>query len=420
MKRFNLLSIIIFYLFFGSFAFGKNTDLKNQAIEEFKKANYSKAINLLNQALEIDKDDPEIYYYLGYFTHYLCYDSVPLPGFNLRKSDEILNYLTNAIKLKPNYGDAFYFIGAEHGTRANRFLKNGETDKAIEEYKLAKQKGGLPDWLLEYGRNNLKTCERNALLFTGGDADVNPIRYLQLVEKFRLDVTVIPIGLLNRPWFVLLLKDGLKDVFNSAPISWSKEQILNMHPYKWENNIIELLVTKEIKDRYKTQKNFEWELKPDLQRKNTNFLSPIGAIIADIVKTNQWKRPIYFSSACQPWMFYGLDQYFQTCGTISRLLPFKTENSDFQVDNSSIVRIFMNQDNYKFLPTVVKKDMPRVSTMLRNYRVVLFRLSYHYYQNHNNRKAKEVLDFMDRTILEKYVPLGSLGKSITSFRNLLH
>ena len=86
--------------------------LKEKAIEEFKDANYLGAIEYLQQALAESPKDADIHYYLGYFTHYLCYDSVPLTGFGREKSDEVLRYLQKAVELDRHHANAYYFICA--------------------------------------------------------------------------------------------------------------------------------------------------------------------------------------------------------------------------------------------------------------------------------------------------------------------
>ncbi|NIO00710.1 MAG: hypothetical protein GTO42_01005 [Candidatus Latescibacteria bacterium] len=409
---------LIFSLFIISFyscSYVYAADLKKLAIEEFKKANYPKAIEILEHALIENNDDLELYYCLGYFTHYLCYDSVPLTGFDIRKSDEVLAYLGKAVELKPSYGDAYYFIGAEYGVRARRHLGKGEVDRAVFEFRLAREKGGLPDWLIEYGRNNLKTCDRDAILFTGGDADTNPIEYLQLVENYRRDVTVIPIALLNRPWFVQMIKYGIENAINAAPISWSREQIHDMHPYKWKTNLILIAVPETIKAELQIDKDFEWELEPDFEGR----LSAGAAVLADIVKTNQWARSIYFSVACHPGMYHGLGDFFQSCGTTYRLIPTQTKDTELELDIKCIEDVFMDGDNYKSIASVADNNMPRASHMLNNYRAALFRLLIHYYKDKNKRRAKEVLDFMESTIREEYVASGALGEHLASYRKLL-
>ncbi len=58
----------------------------------------------------------------------------------------------------------------------------------------------------EYAWNILAGLDENAIIFTNGDNDTFPIWYLQQVEKFRTDVTVVNLSLINLPWYIKQLK----------------------------------------------------------------------------------------------------------------------------------------------------------------------------------------------------------------------
>ncbi len=60
----------------------------------------------------------------------------------------------------------------------------------------------------EYAWNILAGLDENAIIFTNGDNDTFPIWYLQEVEKFRTDVTVVNLSLVNLPWYVKQLKNS--------------------------------------------------------------------------------------------------------------------------------------------------------------------------------------------------------------------
>src|ERR1035437_5198331 len=203
------IAILFLFVILSSTLFAQVNTLKEKALDEYKKEHYDNAISLLEQAVKDSPNDYEIYYYLGLFNHYRAYDSRPLVGYDFSYSQKILDYLDKAINLNPQFGDAKYFYSAECGANSFTAMKHYDLEGVKHFYRLAFQKGSFPKWLLELGRNILNSCDRDAILFTGGDADYNICSYLQLHEQFRTDITIIPIGFIGRPWHTKLLKDGL-------------------------------------------------------------------------------------------------------------------------------------------------------------------------------------------------------------------
>ena len=63
--KMKLFTTIICSVFFTCL-YGQDTNLKEKAIEEFKKENYPKAIQILKGALKESPKDADIYYYLGF------------------------------------------------------------------------------------------------------------------------------------------------------------------------------------------------------------------------------------------------------------------------------------------------------------------------------------------------------------------
>jgi len=409
-------SCLVIILLFVTSLYAEEADLKQKAIDAFENENYPEAISFLQEAASKDPNDPEVWYYLGYYTHYLCYDSRPLSGYNEEWSDKVLEYLYKAVELDPDYGDAYYFIGVEHGARLLNALPKGDLEKARKELHMGRNEGGYPDWLIEYARNMLSSCDSNAILFTGGDWDTWPTWYLQLCENYRTDVTVMPVAALERPWFARILKNGLGGIFASIPISWSEEQILNMHPYKWKIRKVKIPIRRSDMERYNLAPKdsiIGFELEPDLRSKSRTYLSTKRALMVDIIETNQWKRPIFFSSLIPRKYKVGLDNYFQGCGLVIKLLPVNVKEHNLSINPAEIERVLLNPESYQQFGDVKIHNMPRVSRILNNYRWTLYSLASYYGENGDCEKAKEILDKMKTYMPEEAFPVPlSLKKGI--------
>lgn len=411
MKQVILIALIIFTT---THLFSQKSNLKEQALIEFKAEHYDKAISLLEKALEDIKDDAEIYYYLGFFNHYRAYDSRPLKGYDFAYSQKVFTYLDKAMELDSNYSDAKYFYGVECNANAAQAKQNYDLEKLNYFYKLAYSKGAFPDWLIEFGKNLLNSCEDDAILFTGGNADYDICSYLQLHQNYRKDVTIIPIGNIDRPWLVKFLKQGLEGGVKKINLSLTEKQILNMHPYKWRTTEIKIPVSSLTLNKYKLDESYEmfWSVEPDLTSKrqhtkiegeeaiDRSYLSPQRAILLQIVEDNFKSRPIYFTNMCNPEFYGDLNLYFRRCGLVSELTPIKTKNTEFEIDYDKIEKL-LTQDNFKQYSTILTTDIPRVSTSIFLYHGSFYTLAKYYKEQEQDEKYTKLKAFY-----LKYLEIG--------------
>jgi hypothetical protein len=394
---------------------GQEQTLKEQALEEFKKEHYNEAIALLEQAAKDTPKDAEVFYYLGWFNHYRAYDSRPLRGYDFSYSEQIFKYLDKALELKPGYGDAKYFYGAECSGNAFIAMQNNDAEKLKYFYKLASDKGAYPAWLKEFGRNFLNSCDANAILFTGGNADFDVCLYLQLHENVRTDITLLPIGNIDRPWYVKFLKNGLQGAVKKVELSLTDQQIMDIHPFKWDSTTIKIQVSPDYKKQFDLSDNYQlqWMIAPDLysdrmsskieseKQKKRTYLSPQRAILLQIIEDNFSQRPIYFSNFCSKTLCGGLNLYFQNCGLVSRLTPISTKDTEFAFNYRKMEDLLKEQNLIHF-KTLMNSDMPRISGIIASgYYNTLLNLSVRYAET-NDKNSKIQL----KQLFEKHLKIG--------------
>ncbi len=401
-----IVSTICLLLTAATLSYTQELTLKEKALDEFQKEHYHEAIKLLERAVKDHPDDAEIYYYLGWFSHYNAYDSRPLSGYDYSYSQQIFEYLDKALELNPDYGDAKYFYGAECSGNAFTAMQNYDAEKLKYFYKLAYEKGAYPDWLIEFGKNILMSCNENAILFTGGNADFDVCAYLQLLEDFRTDITIIPLGNIDRPWYVKFLKDGLAGCVRNVNINLTDNQIMDIHPFKWDTTNIFVNISSEDRIKFGLEEDHEiqWTIAPDLTSlrlhskmkgetaKPRTYLSPQRAVLLQIIEDNFSDRPVYFSNFAEPTYYAGLNNRFQNCGIISKLTPVETKQTDHELDISEFEKLLTEENlvNYK---NVKDNNFPRISGMIMSgYTIALVNLAGVYKKNGETVKLKELTD----------------------------
>src|ERR1035437_8674330 len=172
----------------SNFVNGQENEKVKSAIQLGQSWKFEEAIKVLEDEIKTNPKNANAYYWLARYCHYIVYDTRPFPN----KSDDwskakILYNLKKAIELKPDFGDAYYFIAVEYGCRAREALKSKNILQCKKELTDAKKYGGFSPFTLEYARSILKYCGKDAILFIDGDAEFNSIMYVQLIERFRKD-----------------------------------------------------------------------------------------------------------------------------------------------------------------------------------------------------------------------------------------
>ncbi len=213
----------------------------------------------------------------------------------------------------------------------------------------------------DLARDYLESCAPNAIIFTFGDNDTYPLWYAQEVEGVRPDIRVINNSLLGIDWYINQLRYQVNKA-DSVDVLWTEEQIeghnrefLRFREQGEPNTFYDLYdVMKNVLgkpnldpetgrdvgygsfpvSRFKVPVDVELVKKNGTVNADDSVLSSIqfqipesklngglvksDFIILNIIASNAWKRPIYFTSLYGE---LGFGQYLRKDGLSYRLVP---------------------------------------------------------------------------------------------------
>lgn len=232
---------------------------------------------------------------------------------------------------------------------------------------------------VDFAKNLLNSCAPNAILFTGGDNDTFPLWYVQEVEGFRRDVRVCNLSLLGTEWYIQQMKrktyesdalpislefnnfnKGKNDIVMFYEVPGVKEgidlkQYINL--IRTESPAIQVPLTNgQMTSVLPSSVLFMPIDKAAIQKANfvpANLLPlmkdtlqwTIGKkslykpdlIMLDIIATNNWQRPVYFSSTLGGDNYLNLKNYMQLEGYAYRLMPVAVPGASDGYVNSEVM-----------------------------------------------------------------------------------
>lgn len=340
------LFITTILILFSPFCFGQETTKVETVIVdsgkyEFKiqakkdTPNYSVALRILTNQVKLKPKDAELRYFLGYTIDRLNADNGK--GMSLLKKEmsikaseqfEEVNKLEQIYKGEKILLDPYAKITSIWGSLAESYLNKDLKDSAIWAFKEGKLRGGFMEPVLSFNRQLINDCSQNSILVTFGDIVTIPLWYLQTIEKYRLDVTVVDANLINTTWYPKYLKTERK-----LKISYDNADIDTIEYLQWKPK--EIVITNP---KNKTEKLI-WTLNPSYLEK---YILKGDRILLDIFKQNYFARDIYFNSNSDTTYNLYLGKYFIDEGILDKVSVKKTNKKISNLKNYSIDNLKSN------------------------------------------------------------------------------
>ena len=209
----------------------------------------------------------------------------------------------------------------------------------------------------DYAYNMLTPLEPGAIVMTNGDNDTFPLWYIQEVEHLRKDIKVVNLSLLNTAWYIKQLRDQEPRV----PFSYTDAQLEALQPYQDE--------------------------------KTGKIIWVKDQAVADMVKVNQWKRPLYLAVTVPEQL--GFEKRLTLEGLVFRVHP--NEVGDRSVDTAktlhNIYHVFryvgLVDKNRDYDKSVYKDD--NAYKLVQNYSAAHVQVAYQLQQAGQTKDAITVL-----------------------------
>ncbi|MFD2570410.1 DUF2723 domain-containing protein [Spirosoma soli] len=312
---------------------------------------------------------------------------------------------------------------------------------------------------VDFAKNLLNSCAPNAVLFTGGDNDTFPLWYVQEVEGFRRDVRVCNLSLLGTEWYIQQMKRKTYES-EALPISLEFDNF-----NKGKNDIVPFYEVAGVKNGIDLKQyiNLIKTNSPAVQVPLTNgdmtsvlpssvlflpidkaaidkanfvpaALRPLmkdtlqwtigkkdlykpDLIMLDMIATNNWQRPIYFSSTLAGDNYLNLKNYMQLEGYAYRLMPVAVPGATDGYVNSNIMYTNMTKKTFwrEFDNPDVYYDETYKGPPVISARIAFFRLADQFIREGNKAKAREVLDYSLKVIPDKSIPFDQISSNYVRF-----
>ena len=395
--------ILLSFIFLQSCSTENWDSLRPKTEEAINQKNYSQALEYLNTAISSDPQNAEIHYYMGQTYRLMLFnDGFFINNVNMPYAFKSSEQFKITTEISPRYTgkkfvvDPYSKIQSIWGSVAMTYLYNNKLDSAKWAFRHGKEEGGFYPAMLEYNKNIMASCDKNAIIFTNGDNDTFPMWYLQLVENYRTDITVVNLSLLNVSWYIKQLKNSYPFGKNNLFLTLSDTEIDSLRPVRWQERMVDISVKT---DPLNTKGKIEWLVKPTYEDKAIRIQD---LMIMEILKANNWNRPVYFSTTVYDANKIGMDKYLTLEGLVY-LVNSHEENINSEKLSTNLTEVY----SYDAVNDNHLRNVDEVLSLYQNYRHSYMELIDFYTDHNMKNRAKETLSFMQKALPENLVPYSS-------------
>lgn len=251
----------------------------------------------------------------------------------------------------------------------------------------------------DYAYNLLNSVAPYAIIFTNGDNDTFPLWYLQDVEGVRRDVRVVNLSLLNTTWYIKQMKNKWNYEAPPVPMSITDEEVdrieqkfeFSRPDHFWRpqevvipvdkaklNNLVEQNPNVGFEtplDQLDDEVRFFYEgnfLAQDQQGNKMYYTRVQDDMVLDILRTNQWERPIYFAITVSADGQLNMQPYFRLEGKAFRVVPIR-HNDPYGAVDPNIHGERLRSFRFREIDNEDAYFDENIRRMMDNYRTVITR-----------------------------------------------
>ncbi|WP_018343742.1 tetratricopeptide repeat protein [Cytophaga aurantiaca] len=293
--------------------------------EELDAFDYKKVVALWEEVVRLNPNNAEARYFLGYaYDRLNSRDGRGIIGMDVQLVLKTSAEFEKVIELSPNYTgekivlDPYSKLTAVWGTLAMKYIYYNKSDSALWAFREGKKRGGFSDVILALNRLPLDQCSPNAILISSGDNFTVPLWYLQYVEGYRKDVSIVDVNMLNAGWYPRFVAEK-----NNVSFDMSLVDLDTIEYIPWKSTRVDI-------------KGFTWFVEPTCYDR---YLLRGDRILLSLLKQNKFKRDIFFTVNFPEEARLSLKESISSYVYADKLTPKGKQTLPYQTYKNTITKV---------------------------------------------------------------------------------